>query len=66
MHASAAVPAISGVAGTGIVAFPASMNSGKSTLVAALVRAGYAYVTDETVAVDPTTLAVTPEPGDFQ
>jgi hypothetical protein len=36
----------------GLVLFPAPMESGKSTLVAGLVRAGWAYLTDELVAVD--------------
>ncbi len=35
---------------------------GKSTLVAALVQRGFAYVTDEVVAFDPETLAVLPYP----
>lgn len=41
--------------GDGIV-MPAAMESGKSTLVAALVRAGFGYLSDEVVAVDPATL----------
>jgi len=53
----------SGVTGDGVtIAFPASMNSGKSTLVTALVQAGFAYVTDETVAVEPDTLLTHPYP----
>ncbi len=56
LHASAVQ--IDGV----IAAFPASMNSGKSTLGAALVRAGHPYVTDETVAIDPDSLTVDPYP----
>lgn len=34
--------------------------SGKTTLTASLTAAGLAYVTDETVRMDPATLAVTP------
>ncbi len=34
--------------------------SGKSTLTAGLVTAGWAYVTDETVCLDPDTLRITP------
>jgi len=53
----------SGVTANGVtIAFPASMNSGKSTLVTALVQAGFAYVTDETVAVEPDTLLTHPYP----
>jgi len=36
------------------VVLPARMESGKTTLVAGLVRAGLRYLTDEAVAVDPT------------
>jgi hypothetical protein len=42
--------------------FPAPMEAGKSTLAAELLRAGYRYVTDEAVALDPTTLDVEPYP----
>ncbi len=45
LHASAVRTA------AGVVAFPAPANAGKSTLVAALARRGYSYVTDECVAV---------------
>jgi hypothetical protein len=45
-----------------VVAFPAEMNSGKSTLVAGLVQRGLHYVTDETVAIDPDSLTVAPYP----
>lgn len=38
--------------------FPAPMESGKTTLVAGLVRAGFGYVTDEAVAIDPVTSMV--------
>jgi hypothetical protein len=42
--------------------FPAPMESGKSTLIAGLVRAGFGYVTDEAVAIHPDTLVVAPFP----
>lgn len=42
--------------------FAGSMNAGKSTLVAALVRAGLTYLTDEAVPVDPRSLTVGPYP----
>ena len=55
-----------------VVAMPAPMDAGKSTLVTALVRRGLDYVTDEALAFDPTSLAVRPypkavtlEPGSF-
>ncbi len=48
--------------GDAAVVFPASMNSGKSTLVAALVQAGWPYLTDETAAVVPGTFDVLPYP----
>jgi len=46
----------------GVAVFPAESNSGKSTLAAGLVRAGFGYVTDEAVAVDPETGCVVPFP----
>jgi PqqD family protein of HPr-rel-A system len=46
----------------GVAVFPAESNSGKSTLAAGLVRAGFGYVTDEAVAVDPPTGLVIPFP----
>lgn len=52
LHASAA-----GWKGRTLI-FPAPMESGKTTLVAGLVRAGFGYVTDEAVAIDPSTLMV--------
>jgi len=56
LHASA-------VAGRdGVLVLPAVGDSGKSTLVAALVRAGYRYVTDEAAAIDPATRLVRPYP----
>ena len=42
--------------------FPAPMESGKTTLVAGLVRAGLRYVTDEAVAIDPASLEIVPNP----
>lgn len=47
LHAAAAC----GPAGP--VVFPAAMESGKSTLVTALVMQGWSYVTDEVVALQP-------------
>jgi hypothetical protein len=41
-----------------IAIVPAESGGGKSTLVAALVRAGFGYATDETVAVERDTLLV--------
>lgn len=55
-HASAA--ARDGVC----VVMPAPMESGKTTTVAGLLRHGYQYLTDETVAVDSETLLVEPFP----
>jgi hypothetical protein len=56
VHASAAAHA-----GTALV-LPGPMGAGKSTLVAALVRAGLDYLTDEVVAVDPGSGLVRPYP----
>jgi hypothetical protein len=42
--------------------FPAPMESGKTTLVAGLVRAGAGYLSDEAAAIDPLTLKVHPFP----
>jgi hypothetical protein len=42
--------------------FPAPMESGKTTLVAGLVRAGARYLSDEAAAIDPHTLLVHPFP----
>ena len=44
------------------VLFPAPMESGKTTLVAGLVRAGARYLSDEAAAIDPETLRVHPFP----
>jgi hypothetical protein len=44
------------------VALPAVMESGKSTLTAGLVRAGFSYLTDEAVFLDWETLTVIPFP----
>jgi hypothetical protein len=56
VHASAAAHA-----GTALV-LPGPMGAGKSTLVAALVRAGLDYLTDEVVAIDPGSGLVRPYP----
>lgn len=56
IHAAAA--AIDG--GALLLAGPAG--SGKSTLVAGLVRRGFAYLTDEVAAIDPLSLLVRPFP----
>jgi hypothetical protein len=56
VHASAAV------AGDVAILFPGPMGAGKSTLVAALVREGLGYLTDEVVALDPVTGLVRPYP----
>jgi hypothetical protein len=47
--------------GRGIV-LPAPADSGKSTLVAGLTRAGCAYLTDEAALIDPSTAMVHPFP----
>ncbi|MFI5101210.1 MAG: hypothetical protein ACHQE5_11980 [Actinomycetes bacterium] len=44
------------------VVLPAPMESGKTTTVAGLLRAGYRYVTDETVVLDRADLAITAFP----
>ena len=44
------------------VALPAAMESGKSTLTAGLVRAGFSYLTDEAVLLDWETRTVIPFP----
>ena len=44
------------------VALPAAMESGKSTLTAGLVRAGFSYLTDEAVLFDWATQIVIPFP----
>ena len=52
-----------GVARDGVaVGLPAAMESGKSTLTAALVRAGFSYLTDEAVFLDWGTRKVIPFP----
>ena len=43
--------------GRGLI-FPASMEAGKTTLVAGLVQAGLRYLTDEAVAIAPVSLCV--------
>jgi hypothetical protein len=47
--------------GVGFV-FPAHMESGKTTLTAGLVRAGFDYLTDEAVSFEPTTGLIEPFP----
>lgn len=56
IHASAAT-----LAGVTVI-LPAEEESGKSTTVAGLLRQGFDYITDEVVAMDPSTGAVTPFP----
>ena len=55
-----------------VIVLPAPSGSGKTTLTAELVGTGLAYLTDETLGVDPVSLAVTPyrkpltvKPGSF-
>lgn len=45
-----------------VVVFPAVSGSGKSTLTAWLVQRGWAYLSDETAAIRPGSLAVVPYP----
>ena len=47
--------------GQGII-FPGAMESGKTTLVAGLVRAGFRYLSDEAIALDRETLVIRPYP----
>jgi hypothetical protein len=56
LHSAAAVR--SGIT----VILPADQECGKTTTVAGLLRSGFDYVTDEAVAIDPTTGCVTPFP----
>jgi hypothetical protein len=44
------------------ILFPAAMESGKSTLVAGLVHAGFSYLSDEAAAIDPVSAWVYPYP----
>jgi hypothetical protein len=53
LHAGAVAHAV------GAVAFPGHSGSGKSTITAACVQQGFGYVTDEMIAVDLESLAVT-------
>ena len=48
--------------GDRVAVFPAESNSGKSTLAAGMVRAGLGYLTDEAVAIDLSSGAVTAYP----
>jgi hypothetical protein len=56
LHSAAAVGK------TGAILLPAPPESGKSTVVAALVQAGLDYLTDEAAAIDPSTGFVYPYP----
>jgi hypothetical protein len=56
LHAAAATRA--GIT----VVLPGDQEHGKTTTVAGLLRGGYDYVTDEAVALDPTTLRITSFP----
>ena len=47
--------------GVGVL-LPAASEAGKTTLVAGLVRSGFAYLTDEAAAIDPSTLQIEPYP----
>jgi ABC-type multidrug transport system fused ATPase/permease subunit len=47
--------------GDGLI-FPGPSGSGKSTLVAALVRAGFDYLSDEAAALDPVSRRIYPFP----
>lgn len=56
-----------------VVALPAGMDAGKSTLATALIRRGLDYVTDEALCIRPQDLTVEPypkaltlEPGSFE
>lgn len=45
---------------TSVIAFPGASGLGKSTLAAAVVRAGFRYLSDEALAIDPESLTVAP------
>jgi hypothetical protein len=45
-----------------VALFPAPSGAGKTTLVSALVRAGFGYLSDEAAAIDPATSLVLPFP----
>jgi hypothetical protein len=47
--------------GAGVL-LPAAMDSGKTTLVAGLIRAGFDYLSDEAAAIDPASTWVHPYP----
>lgn len=51
--------------GESAMAFPAVSGGGKSTLTAAVVKAGFEYVSDEALFVDPDTELVAPYPKPF-
>ena len=44
------------------IVLPGPMGAGKSTLVAGLVQRGLGYITDEVIAIDPTSARVRPYP----
>jgi hypothetical protein len=48
-----------------VVAFPADSGGGKTTLTAACVQAGFTYLSDEALCVNPTTDRVIPYPKPF-
>ncbi len=56
VHTSAAT------SGDAAIVLPGPMGAGKSTLVAALVRAGLGYLTDEVVAFEPSSGVIRPYP----
>ena len=47
--------------GAGVL-LPAASESGKTTLIAGLIRSGFGYLTDEAAAIDPRTLLIEPYP----
>ncbi|MDQ1466201.1 MAG: hypothetical protein QOH10_616, partial [Actinomycetota bacterium] len=54
--------AAAGASNGSAILFPAPMDSGKTTLIAGLLRRGLGYLTDEAAAIDPATLDVDPYP----
>lgn len=53
--------AVLNIAGIGVV-LPGPPGSGKSTMAAALIDAGFGYLSDEVTAIDPETLEAVPYP----
>jgi hypothetical protein len=51
--------------GDSAIALPADSGGGKTTLIAACVKAGFTYVSDEAMCVDPGTATVVPYPKPF-